>query len=170
MLSQQGLPSHHTSELRGENCRPTPAPQLGSLSTLWPLWHWGRGPGQCGDAPRGSFGNSKGAWHRVQDTGGIRQSLCLEEEKNRFPQDGSQCRHCSQEPKFKAGIGVLDPEITFLPFSLSLIFHFQQKEEDISECRGVHVYTHNGARVPVCACMWKPQDRSWDQGTSSYSP
>lgn len=73
------LPLHIRAE--GGELPPTPAPQLGSLPTLWPLWPWGKGPGQCGDVPRSSFRNSKGAWHRIQDTRDIRQSLCLEEKK-----------------------------------------------------------------------------------------
>lgn len=172
MLSQQGLPSQHTSELRGRIAAP---PLLRSWD-LYPLYsHCGTGGGaqdSVGTCPRVLLEIAKGPGteSRTPGTSGDLCALRGKKKKNRFPQDGSQCRHCSQEPKFKAGIGVLDPEIASLPFSLSLIVHLQQKEEDISECRGVRVYTHAGAHVPVCACMWKPQDRSWDQGISSYSP
>lgn len=143
------LPSHIRAE--GENGRPTPALQLG----LYPLYsHCGSGGGAQDSVGMCSgvlleIAKGPGTESRTPGTSG---NLCALRKKNGFPQDGSRCRHYSQESKFKAGIGVLDPEITFLPFSLSLIFHFQQKEEDMSECRGVRVYTHNDTRVPVCAC------------------
>lgn len=173
MLSQQGLPSHHTSELRGRIAAP---PLLRSWD-LYPLYgHCGTGGGaqdRSGTTVRGlapgSFGNHKGAWHTAQDTGAVRQSMCLEKKKK-----GSPKMEASgvTEGKFKAGIGVLDPEITSFPLSWIPTFHFQRERGRergyISVDRCMCVYTYTGKCVPVSTCVWKTQDK--DQVIRSHSP
>jgi hypothetical protein len=146
-----------TLQSRGENCCPYPCSQLGALPTLWPRWNWGRSTGQkwnhsARTRPRGSFGKKAKEPGTAPSTQGPPGNPCALRRENRLPQDWSQWRHCSQEPKFRAGSGVQDSDgppcyFGFLPSS------FKKKKKCVCVCVCVCVRAHAHTRTYVFWCV-----------------
>ena len=143
MLSQRGLPSHHTSEQRGE-LLPLPLLAAGSSTHFMATVELGEEhrtevEPQCEDTPPGfCWEKSKGAWHGAQHTGASRKSMCLEKRKQASPglkpvetlQPGAQVQGWQRRSGFRR------PSLLFW----ILTFLFQKKKKSVCVC------------VCVCVC------------------
>lgn len=108
--------------------------------------HWTEVEPQCEDTPRGSFGKSKGDWHRAQHTGASRKSMCLEKKKTGFPKVEASGDTVTRSPSSELAV-VFWIQTTLLPVILDSYLPLSKKKK-----KKVYVCVCSGV------CMQKPQD------------